>query len=99
MIRRTNATKKPRQWCSEEFKQEALALAGKVGVPEAAAQLKLQTSHLYAWRTKEDVAARRSQVEQTPATENARLKRQLAEKEQEVAILKKASAYFARNLT
>ena len=31
--------------------------------------------------------------------ENARLKRLLAEKEQEVAILKKASAYFARSLT
>ena len=30
------------------------------------------------------------------AAENARLKRQLAEKEQEVAILKKASAYFAK---
>jgi transposase len=32
------------------------------------------------------------------AAENARLKRRLAEKEQEVAILKKASAYFAKHL-
>jgi transposase len=30
--------------------------------------------------------------------ENARLKRQLAEREEELAILKKATAYFARNL-
>ncbi len=88
MARGTNAAEMPRRRYSEEFKQEALALAGKVGAPETAAQLKLQTSQLYAWRTEAAVAARRSPVEQTPATENARIKRQLAEQEQEVAILK-----------
>jgi transposase len=41
---------------------------------------------------------RRGKVEQELSAENVRLKRQLAEKEQEVAILKKASAYFAKNL-
>jgi len=32
------------------------------------------------------------------AEENARLKRQLAEQAEELAIVKKAAAYFARNL-
>jgi transposase len=38
-------------------------------------------------------------VEEELAAENARLKRKLAEKEQEVAVLREASAYFAKNLT
>ena len=36
-------------------------------------------------------------VEQSLAVENARLKRQLAEQAEELAILKKAAAYFAKN--
>ena len=42
---------------------------------------------------------RKGAAEQALATEVARLKRQLAEKDQEVAILKKAAAYFAKNLS
>jgi transposase len=41
---------------------------------------------------------RRGKAEQELAAENARLKRKLAEKEQEVAMLEKWSAYFAKNL-
>lgn len=92
-------SKKARQRYSHEFKTEALALADKVGVSEAASQLKLQTSQLYAWRSKVQANNRQGEADAKLATENARLKRLLAEKEQEVAILKKASAYFARNLT
>jgi len=99
MVRQTKASKRSRRRYSAEFKSEALALAQKVGVAEAAAQLKLQTSQLYAWRTKARATARLGEAEQALAAENARLKRQLAEKEQEVAILKKASAYFAKSLT
>lgn len=99
MARQPKNSKKPRRRFSEEFKSEALALADKVGVGEAADQLKLQTSQLYAWRSKAALLQRQGQIDQKLATENARLKRLLAEKDQEVAILKKASAYFARNLT
>ena len=99
MAKRTKASKGTRRRYSVEFKREALALADKVGVAEAATQLKLTTSQLYAWRTRAQAASQRGAAEQALASENARLKRQLAEKEQEIAILKKASAYFARSLT
>ncbi len=99
MARQSKSTKQALKRYAAEFKEEALALAKKVGVAEAAAQLKLQSSQLYAWRVKAETVARRTETEQALVVENARLKRQLAEKEQEVAILKKASAYFARNLT
>lgn len=99
MAGKAKATKGPRRQHSAEFKSEALALARKVGVSEAAAQLKLQPSQLYGWRTKAQANARQGEAEQALAAENARLKRLLAEKEQEVAILKKASAYFAKSLT
>lgn len=99
MARKAKTSKGSRRQYSAEFKSEALALARKVGVSEAAAQLKLQPSQLYGWRTKAQANARQGETEQALATENARLKRLLAEKEQEVAILKKASAYFAKSLT
>jgi transposase len=97
MARQSKTPKKSRRQYSTEFKTEALALAEKVGVSEAAAQLKLQTSQLYGWRSKAQQSQQRGKAEQELATENARLKRLLAEKEQEVALLKKASAYFARH--
>lgn len=99
MARQSKTKKHTRRRYSAEFKAEALALAAKVGVNEAAAQLELTSSQLYAWRTKAEAASRRGRADEVLAAENARLKRQLAEKEQEIAILKKASAYFARNLT
>ena len=43
MARQSKNSKKPRRRFSEEFKSEALALEDKVGVTEAADQLKLQT--------------------------------------------------------
>ena len=87
-----------RRRCSPEFKAEALGLAEQVGVVGAAKQLGLQASQLYAWRKKAMYEASRSETEKGLAIENARLKRQLAKKEEELAILKKAAAYFAKSL-
>jgi len=81
-----------------EFKAEALALAEKVGVSEAASQLKLQTSQIYSWKSQVQSSKQKDAHTQALATENARLKRQLAEKKQELEILKKAAAYFAKDL-
>ena len=39
-----------------------------------------------------------SEAERQLAAENARLKRQLAEQAEELAIVKKAAAYFAKGL-
>ena len=99
MGRQSKSSQKPRRRFAKEFKSEALALAEKVGVSEAAEQLNVRPSQLYAWRSKAQLRQRQGEVEQKLATENAKLKRLLAEKEQEVAILKKASAYFAKSLT
>ena len=83
---------------SDAYRAEALALAGQVGVAEAARQLGLHESQLYGWRSKARVAANQSESEQQLAAENARLKRQLATQAEELAILKKAAAYFAKEL-
>ncbi len=83
---------------SDEFKQEALALAERVGVSAAATDLGLSSSLLYGWRQKAQLVKARGQVDQEQAREIVRLKRQLAEQAEELAILKKAAAYFAKDL-
>ena len=90
--------KSPRRRFSAEFKIEALGLAKQVGVASAAKQLGLHESQLYAWRKKASFEASRSGVEKELAIENAQLKRQLAKQAQEIEILRKASAYFAKRL-
>jgi len=83
---------------SDEFKQEALALAERVGVSAAATDLGLSSSLLYGWRQKAQLVKARGQVDQEQAREIVRLKRQLAEQAEGLAILKKAAAYFAKDL-
>ena len=83
---------------TEEFKGEALGLAEKIGVSEAAKELGLHSSQLYGWRSKAELVKTRGQVDQQQAKEIVRLKRQLAEKNEELAIIKKAAAYFAQGL-
>jgi transposase len=79
-----------------EFRHEAVLLAAKVGVAEAADKLGIQTSQIYAWRRQAGGDSEAQQVIQAMQTENAKLKRLLAEREEDVAILKKAAAYFAK---
>lgn len=68
-----------------EFKEEALKLAERVGMTEAAEKLGIYASQIYSWRTA------------LQATEIARMKRQLAEQTEELEILKKAATYFAKH--
>lgn len=97
MATKNKAVQPTRKRHGEEFKAEALALAQKIGVAEAAAQLGLHESQLYGWRAKVRQNQGRSAEEQRLAAENARLKRELAEKAEELAILKKAATYFAKH--
>ena len=99
MSRQTQTKKATRKRYAEEFKVEALALADKVGVAAAARELGLYESQLYGWRTKARAERDQSETERAQAAEIARLKRQLAEREEELAIAKKAAVYFARSLT
>jgi len=89
---------KTRKRHTQQYKTEALALADRIGVSAAAKQLGLHDSQLYSWRGKARLNQERSEVEEQFAIENARLKRQLAEQAEELAILKKAAAYFAKSL-
>lgn len=82
---------------SPQYKAEALALAQKIGVPAAATQLGLHESQLYGWRGKDKLERDRGQADRQLCVEVVRLKRQVAEQAEELAILKKAAAYFARN--
>ena len=98
MTDQKNLKQVSRRRYSPEFKAEALGLAEQVGVAGAAEQLGLHESQLYSWRKKARYEASRSETEKALAIENARLKRQLAQKDEELAILKKAAAYFAKGL-
>lgn len=96
MARQTK--KQIRKQYSKEYKAEALALAQKLGVTAAAKELGLHESQLYNWRLKARSEQNQSDEQRQLAAENVRLKRQLAEKSEELAIPKKAAAYFAKEL-
>jgi len=89
MIKQSNGQPVPPRRRSAEFKVEALGLAERVGVAGAAKQLGLHESQLYDWRKKARYEAGRSELEKELAAENARLKRQVAEQAEELAMLKR----------
>ena len=98
MSKQADQKKTVRRRYSAEFKSEALGLAEQVGVAQASGQLGLHESQLYTWRRKARYDAGRSDTEKQLTAENANLKRELAKKEEEIAILKKAATYFAKSL-
>ncbi len=98
MTKATIEQKIPRIRYSQQYKEEALALAERVGMSKAATQLGLKEAQLYAWRTKAKQLMDTGEREQQLADENVRLKRQLAEQAEELALVKKAAAYFAKHL-
>ena len=58
---------------SQQFKDEALALAERVGVSVAARQLGLNENMLYTWRSSKQAKTEQGTVEQSLAAENALL--------------------------
>ncbi len=98
MTKAVSTSKKPRKQHTPEFLNEALKLAERIGVAAAARELSLYESQLYVWRSKLKNAHSSSEREQEMSVEIARLKRQLAEQTEELAILQKAATYFAKRL-
>jgi transposase len=96
MATQAKQKKSSRKRYAPEFRAEALTLAARVGIPEAARQLGIDGALIYGWRARQRLAQSTAEVDQQMAAENARLKRQLAEQAEELAILKKAAAYFAK---
>ncbi|HIF0770085.1 IS3-like element IS3 family transposase [Escherichia coli] len=89
MTKTVSTSKKPRKQHSPEFRSEALKLAERIGVTAAARELSLYESLLYNWRSKQQNQQTSSERELEMSTEIARLKRQLAERDEELAILPK----------
>ena len=92
-------TKKPNQSRTRyttAYKDEAIGLAARIGVAEAAHQPGLHESQLYQWRAKKQASDGISDRERELVSEVARLKRQLADQSEELTIIKKAAAYFAK---
>ena len=74
MAKQAKPMKQPRTRHSQAYKDEALALAERIGVSKAAEQLGLHASQLYGWRSKSS-RARPATSASSLADENARLKR------------------------
>jgi len=83
---------------SEDFKRDAVHQVTVRGYPvaEVSKRLGVSTHSLYAW-VKRYSKADEVGVNADHATENRRLKRELARVTEERDILKKATAYFARD--
>ncbi|MFK7966857.1 MAG: transposase [Burkholderiaceae bacterium] len=97
MARKTKQAKQPHNQYTDEYRAEALKLAERIGVSAAARELGLHGSQIYGWRGKTRQDETESESHKRLLEETAKPKRQLADQQEEMAILKKASAYFARN--
>ena len=76
-----------------QFKEHALELAGRDGIPKVAQDLGLAEAALYAWRAKRRQTGQPFEDQKLQQAERARLKRDNARLEEEAAFLKKAAAY------
>ena len=99
--------RKQRQSFSREFKLEAVRLMeeGRKPPAELARELGLRRNQLYKWKGKTDKhggsafpGPGRRLLASPEAEENARLKNELTKVKEENEILKKAAAFFAREL-
>ena len=82
---------------SDDFKRDAVAQITERGYPvsEVSARLGVSTHSLYAWKKK--FAHTSGSGVEDQAAEIRRLKRELARVTEERDILKKATAYFAKD--
>ena len=96
MTRKKAETKRERKQFSAEFKGQALLRAVKDGVPAVARDLGLEPAQLYGWRAKAQQQGQDAEAQRLMQSEHARLKRDVARMEEEIAFLKKAAAYFAK---
>jgi transposase len=93
----SSSEKRSRRKFTPEFKAQAVkrVLSGHA-VATVARELGIGESLLHDWVTRHRLTDVAGEVQAEQAAEIARLKRALAQKEEEAAILKKAVAYFAR---
>ena len=79
-----------------EFKLDAIRLAEKIGVGEAAKKLSIPLGSLQRWKCQKNIPIERSQDVIKLQMEVKRLKKELAEEKAIVEMLKKATAFFSK---
>ena len=84
---------------TEEFKRDAVAQVTDRGysTQEVAERLGISTKSLYTWKKQYSQPVKERAKESAYAKENRRLKAELLRVTEERDILKKATAYFARD--
>ena len=96
------AEKRTRRRFTAEFKAEAVKrlLGGGKGLSEVATELGLSPGQLSGWRNEHLAAGSAEALAQRKAeqAETQRLKREVKRLEEEVEILRKAAAFFARGI-
>lgn len=85
---------------TKEFKQEAVALITEQGysVPQAAKSLGIATNMLYKWKEKMEAEQEGKALKENEREELKRLRKEVKELRMEKEILKKASAFFAKEM-
>ena len=85
---------------SQEFKEEAVALVTEQGysVPEAAASLGIRTNQLYGWKKKQEESKADNLLTPDEKAELLGLRKEVKQLRMEKEILKKASAFFAKEM-
>ncbi|MCP4233614.1 MAG: transposase [Aestuariibacter sp.] len=97
-------TKRTYKQYSKEFKLEAIRLADESDKPVAqiARELGIRQNQIYKWKKALEATGDHAfQGSGRPAVsdpENEKLKKELAAAKEEIEILKKAAAYFARDM-
>ncbi len=96
------AERRTRRRFTAEFKVEAVKrlLEGGRGLSEVATELGLSPGQLSAWRNEQLAAESAETLAQRKAeqAETQRLRREVKRLEEEVEILRKAAAFFARGI-
>ncbi len=84
----------------QEFKEEAVALVKEQGysVPEAAKTLGIASNVLYRWKDKVEQQRQGEDLAEDERSELQRLRKENKELRMEKEILKKASAFFAKEM-
>lgn len=81
---------------SNDFKEEALALARETSVSNASAKLGVSAKAIYSWRQQRRLSEAPDAVTGDLETQNRQLRRELEELRQANTILKKALGFFAK---
>ena len=85
---------------SQEFKEEAVALVTEQGysVPKAAESLGIRSNQLYQWKQKIEQSTEDTLLDQDEKGELLALRKEVKQLRMEKEILKKASAFFAKEM-